>query len=290
MTPSAAARVLLLALMVSAASCSADPPLDSDGSDGSLFLEERLNDVNVVLIVSDTMRRDRVGVYGGTAKTPTFDRFARSNIYFDQAFGQAPWTKPSVATLFTSLYPSQHGLASHPELRQRAGRDNSGELLGEVDVLGEGYTTLAEVLRGAGYNTAAFVSNPWMARPFGFDQGFDLYDDSFTGWDAPGQTISRKGLEWIENQRSGEKFFLYLHYMDSHRPYGKLNDTDVTELLQAPPTETDRLPSSEHRLYEWLIRHEQQDLSMTMVDQLVAADPTIRLIELAYRILQNRNY
>ena len=106
MTPSAAARVLLLALMVSAASCSADPPLDSDGSDGSLFLEERLNDVNVVLIVSDTMRRDRVGVYGGTAKTPTFDRFARSNIYFDQAFGQAPWTKPSVATLFTSLYPS----------------------------------------------------------------------------------------------------------------------------------------------------------------------------------------
>ena len=121
MTPSAAARVLLLALMVSAASCSADPPLDSDGSDGSLFLEERLNDVNVVLIVSDTMRRDRVGVYGGTAKTPTFDRFARSNIYFDQAFGQAPWTKPSVATLFTSLYPSQHGLASHPELRQRAG-------------------------------------------------------------------------------------------------------------------------------------------------------------------------
>ena len=231
------------------------------------------------------MRRDRVGVYGGTAKTPTFDRFARSNIYFDQAFGQAPWTKPSVATLFTSLYPSQHGLASHPELRQRAGRDNSGELLGEVDVLGEGYTTLAEVLRGAGYNTAAFVSNPWMARPFGFDQGFDLYDDSFTGWDAPGQTISRKGLEWIENQRSGEKFFLYLHYwrgVDSHRPYGKLNDTDVTELLQAPPTETDRLPSSEHRLYEWLIRHEQQDLSMTMVDQLVAADPTIRLIELAY--------
>ena len=109
---------------------------------------------NVVLIVNDTMRVDRVGIHGGPANTPVFDAFARQNLHFTRAYSQAPWTKPSIATLFTGLYPSQHGVITHPRL-QDAGAP-TGELrkldeIIETDRLGEDLRTLAEVMLDAGY-------------------------------------------------------------------------------------------------------------------------------------------
>ena len=77
---------------------------------------------NLILIVNDTMRRDRLGIYGGPARTPHFDTFAEANLLFDAAYGGSPWTKPSMVTLFTSLYPSQHGILSHPAVRAKGDR------------------------------------------------------------------------------------------------------------------------------------------------------------------------
>ena len=73
---------------------------------------------NLVLIVGDTIRRDRMGLHGGTARTPAFDALARSGAWFARATTQAPWTKPAIATLFTSMYPSQHKVLSHPALHK----------------------------------------------------------------------------------------------------------------------------------------------------------------------------
>ena len=144
---------------------------------------------NLVLIVNDTMRRDRLGAYGGRARTPAFDAFAAGGFHLTRMSSQAPWTKPSIATLFTGLYPSQHGLLTHPALPepgQRTLRDHREE----TDVLAEEAVTMAEVLRDAGYRTAAFVANPWMKRRFGFAQGFDVYEDTFVqGWHVPGALI-----------------------------------------------------------------------------------------------------
>ena len=67
-----------------------------------LRIEERIPDANLILIVSDTMRRDRMGIYGGPAQTRAFDSFAKQNILFEHAYTQSPWTKPSMATAFTS--------------------------------------------------------------------------------------------------------------------------------------------------------------------------------------------
>jgi hypothetical protein len=86
----------------------------------------------VVMILADTLRRDRLGVYGGAARTPHLDAFAARGIIFDAAWSQAPWTKPSVATLFTGLYPSQHRVLSQPELRALAGE---GTAATDSDVL-----------------------------------------------------------------------------------------------------------------------------------------------------------
>ena len=108
------------------------------------------------------MRRDVMGIHGGPARTPNFDALARDHLLFTHAYTQASWTKPSIATLFTGFYPSQHGLLMHPVL----GRDDPDALM--TDGLSEDYVTLAEVLASDGYETAAVISNPWLGRRFGW--------------------------------------------------------------------------------------------------------------------------
>lgn len=190
------------------------------------------NGASVVLIVNDTMRRDRVGAYGGPAATPNFDRFAREHLLFTEAIAPAPWTKPSVASLFTSLYPSQHGVASDP--RARAGTKFAVTL--PVDILAEDFVTMAEILRQSGLRTAAFVGNPWLQERHGFAQGFETYVDQFGGWKASGADIVQAALDWLATLAPGESFFLYVHTIDSHRPYGRLTP-DEAERLPPPAPE-----------------------------------------------------
>jgi len=172
---------------------------------------------DVIFVLSDTTRRDRLGVYGGPARTPHVDALARDGIVLTAATTQAPWTKPAIATLFTGLPPSAHGAISHPSLRREGGSDSV-----ESDRLGDRHATLAESLAAAGYETAAFVSNPWIQRRLGFDQGFEVWDESFSGNATPGEVVTRAGLRWLRERRvRGDErpFFLYLHYMDAHSPF-----------------------------------------------------------------------
>src|SRR5262249_55327577 len=172
---------------------SAVPAADGDLVCGDLRSTGAPKGANLLLVVNDATRRDRMGAYGGPARTPAFDAFASKNLLFEQAFTHAPWTSPSVSTLFTSLYPSQHGVLSNPKARQRLA-PNLSEPLPRIDVLAPGLTTLAEVLRGSGYRTAAFVGNPWLQSRFGFDQGFELYDDTFASWEVKGEVVVKAAL------------------------------------------------------------------------------------------------
>jgi len=236
MSAYAIARHLFLMATLSLLSCSdakkprsePDPPITSVATSDEWKSDNPTPGRNVIVIISDTMRRDRIGAYGGPAKTPTFDAFGSANFLFEDAYSQAPWTKPSIATAFTSLYPSQHGVRHHPQKEGAGGGIVSSERpIMEMDVLGEKFTTLAEALQSAGIRTAGFVGNPWMSSTFGFSQGFDQYDDSFAKWDAPGDVVSRAGLKWLQALESESRFFLYLHYMDCHRPYVTLDPADL---------------------------------------------------------------
>lgn len=182
----------------------------------ALHLEDEPRARPLVLILADTLRRDRLGAYGGSARTPRFDAFAAANHLFTRVSSQAPWTKPAMATLFTGQYPSRHGVLSHPEMRTT----RKGERVLESDVLRGEVTTLAEILAQAGYRTAAFVSNPWMQSELGFAQGFETYDDSFADNATPGTVVTAAGAQWLRSKpRDGRPWFLYLHYMDAHAPY-----------------------------------------------------------------------
>jgi len=195
---------------------------------------------NVLFVLADTLRRDRLGAYGGPADTPRFDAFAREHLLFTAAETQAPWTKPAIATLFTGLPPSAHGVVSHPKLRRGSGMLRS-------DVLGADHHTLAESLAAAGYRTAAFVSNPWVQRSLGFDQGFETWDESMARNDAPGEIVTEAGLRWLrEGKGDGRPWLLYLHYMDPHSPYHAL-DADTLEAKRAALAEDDRPLTDEAR-------------------------------------------
>jgi choline-sulfatase len=220
---------------------------------------------SVVLVVNDTMRRDRVGAYGGPAHTPAFDRFAADGLLFEHAYSQAPWTKPSIATLFTGLYPSQHGVLSHPA---------DGGPVGESDALPAKLTTLAEVLAAAGYQTAAFVANPWLREELGFAQGFEIWDDAAAANDAPGEPLVRAALGWLADRRDPRPFFLYLHTMDSHAPYPPIAE----ETLAAREPEL----AADHRPLRAGAQAAIRSAARLAGDRPVGVPPSIALLGIAY--------
>jgi arylsulfatase A-like enzyme len=117
---------------------------------------------NIVLIVIDTLRADRLGAYGYPAPTsPEIDSYAEKGVRFGRVVAQSTWTRPSIASLLTSLHPRTLGLRVE-----------------EGHALDPQHETLAEVLKSHGYWTAGVTANPNTNRIFHFDQGFDHYVDS----------------------------------------------------------------------------------------------------------------
>lgn len=187
---------------------------------------------NVVLVVVDTLRADYLGAYGDPrGLSPNIDAVGGEGAVWE-AFGQSSWTKPSVATILTSLYASSHGAMSKPSV------------LPDV-------TTLADALNEHGYTTAGFVSNINLAPSFNFQQGFDEYTyyapDYLFGADESSsklviysilrvvnfklfkdryveqyyqdsRTVNGDALPWIERHKD-DRFFTLIHYMDPHDPY-----------------------------------------------------------------------
>jgi len=176
---------------------------------------------NIVLITIDTLRADHCSVYGyrlGT--TPHLEELAREGARVETAYVPMPSTGPAHASLFTSRHPLAH------------------RVLKNGHVLANDYPLLAEVLRGAGYGTAAFVSSFVLDDRFGYGQGFDSYDDDFRGADSsypdmqlwegievPGKFDRRahqttdRAISWLREKGRRDRFFLWVHYMDPHEPY-----------------------------------------------------------------------
>ena len=164
---------------------------------------------NILLISIDTLRADHLGCYGyGRPTSPNIDGLAKKGVLFENAFSPASWTLPGHMSIFTSLYPSFHKL----EARRGNLRLDSSE------------QTIAELLKDVGYRTASFVTHPYLAAKWGFDQGFDLYFMQQPIVRAAEQTESVIGwLDWhVFHERRGLEpsgFFLFVHYMDPHETY-----------------------------------------------------------------------
>jgi arylsulfatase A-like enzyme len=193
---------------------------------------------NVLLIIADTLRADHVGAYGaGLATTPSLDALAADGVVFKNATAQSSWTRPSIATILTSMYPASH------------------QVMHKTDLLPPEVTTLAEHLGDNGYATGGFVTNINVAPSFSFEQGFDVYrylaPNFFFGatdsgsklalyggmrlvrerflsgskqvdhYYQDGTTVNGASLPWLDQADEGA-FFALVHYMDPHDPYFEL--------------------------------------------------------------------
>ncbi len=190
---------------------------------------------NVVLVIVDTLRADRLGAYGGTrVATPNIDALAKDSVVFDNAFANSSWTRPAIATILTGLYPASH------------------KVMHKTDLLPDAVSTIAEVMGEGGYRTAGFVTNINVAPSFNFQQGFDSFSylspafffgatDSgaklslYSGmrlvrerflsnkkyvqnYYQDAETVNGLVLPWVDDS-ARDPFFALVHYMDPHDPY-----------------------------------------------------------------------
>jgi len=166
---------------------------------------------NVVLVTIDTLRADRLGCYGDSRiETPHLDALAREGIRFANASTTVPFTLPAHSSIMTGTYPPYHGV-----------RENVGYRLDES------VPTMAELLSGAGWTSAGFVSTFVLDARWGIARGFGHYFDDFDlkemGGDLgsvqrDGQETVAAALAWLEARPPGP-FFLWLHLYDPHDPY-----------------------------------------------------------------------
>ncbi|HXY38906.1 MAG TPA: sulfatase-like hydrolase/transferase, partial [Vicinamibacteria bacterium] len=152
---------------------------------------------NLLLVVVDTLRADRLRLYGGVRDTaPNLDWLSRESLVFDRAFAPCSWTQPSVATILTGLSPIQHGV------------------IGGV-ALPPWVETLAEVLQRRGLTSLAVSSNPVIGRREGFERGFETFVQ--VPW-ARADEVSAVFEDWLQEHHD-LRWFAYVHYIDPHDSY-----------------------------------------------------------------------
>lgn len=222
------------------------------------------NAPNVLFIVLDTVRTDRLGMMGYERDTfPYLTEIAREGAVFERALSPAPWTLPSHASMFTGLYPSTHG-AHH-----------------ENTFLADDRMTLAEILYRQGWETATFSANPWISSATGMTQGFAwqspvwldqmVSEVSFAwlvaralGWLEPdnnGRAVTRRWLDWLSDWREERPFFVFLNYLETHFPHHNLPDRYLSK-YSPPGTEKEELAEAslavmKAELHGWQVNEDQ---------------------------------
>ena len=179
-----------------------------------LLLQKHPPRPDVVLVVIDTLRADHLPFYGYPKETaPFLSKLAARGVLFEKAYAASSWTAPATASIFTSLYPFQHGVVMGFMAQMNMIRSNPNIKLNRIP---EKVTTLPEVFRRAGYRTFGVSDNVNICRAQGFEQGFDRL---VTLRHQGGRTLNQRVLDLEEEIRAGGPYFLYLHYNDPHQPY-----------------------------------------------------------------------
>ena len=167
---------------------------------------------NLLIVCVDTLRADELGAYGAApSRTPVLDQLAGASVVFERAHSAASWTLPSVASTFTSYFPSTTQLWTF-ESR-----------------LADSFTTLAERFHAAGFATHGVASHVFFDGKYGLQQGFDSFDDELChrkgepGWQPiTSPLVSAKAARWLEERAASgddEPWLLFTHFFDPHVDY-----------------------------------------------------------------------
>jgi arylsulfatase A-like enzyme len=183
---------------------------------------------NVVLIIIDTLRADKLGAYGFPLVTsPELDALASKGARFDRVITQACWTRSSIGSMLTSLYPRRLGIYKE-----------------RWDILKNEFTTLPEVLKGAGFHTLGVTANPNINSLFNFHQGFDFHQDSNVvfNWMEPVEGQVKLNKDSTPILKAHQIFPMVLEKMaqaPSFPAYAQVNIMDVHAWEKIPETQID---------------------------------------------------
>ena len=159
---------------------------------------------NIIILSIDTLRADHLHCYGYPHNTsPNIDGFAEENVLFEFAYTPIPKTSAAFCSMMTGLHPFIHKCLP-----------NRGTIRADL-------TTLAEALKGNGYQTTAVVDNANLAKSYQFNQGFDEYVEVWNKTEIKAEStpyITRKTLEFLESP-PGKPFFFWANYIEPHTPY-----------------------------------------------------------------------
>ena len=168
---------------------------------------------NIVMIVMDTARQDRLSCYGYARETsPRLRELAEESTVFDRAYSTSSWTNPAHASLFTGLYPAAHGVTQ------------------EHWKMSQDLVTLAEVLSEHGYETTGIIENSMLSSEYGFQQGFSAYHltsriqkmldrAEFNGRSETGNHATDLFLKSLRGMAPGRPFFIFVNLIAPHQPY-----------------------------------------------------------------------
>lgn len=171
---------------------------------------------NVVVILIDTLRADHLPFYGYPKNTaPFLSKLAEKSVLFERPFSSSSTTAPATASIFTSLYPSDHGVIIGQIAMRHLLKKHPKLVLNRIP---EALTILPEAFKNADYSTFAVNDNLNISHEMGYSQGFDKFETyRYQG----AETINTKLKEWKDEISGSEKYFVYIHYMDPHAPYNE---------------------------------------------------------------------
>ena len=199
-----------IALLALAAGCSGGDPAPSRP--------------RIVVVLIDTLRPDHLSFHGHDAETaPYLARLAEGAAVFTNAFSTSCWTAPATASVFTGLYPTQHGVVEGFFAHQQRVDEVEGPGAASIEVtpLPAEIATLPEVLRAGGYFTFGLATNINVGEEIGFDRGFERFErlhTSVLGGGATADLVARELLGREAELRAADPLFVYLHFNDVHRP------------------------------------------------------------------------
>jgi arylsulfatase A-like enzyme len=159
---------------------------------------------NLVVVLIDTLRADHLELYnrGTRVQTDYLDRLGEESMVFERAWVQENWTKPSVATLLTGLYPETHRTKN------------------EKHKLPRSVVLASEHFRSLDFATAGFVANGYVSHKFGFREGWDIWRNYVREGKANrAKFVVDDAIAWLARRPKDKPFFLYVHTIDPHVPY-----------------------------------------------------------------------
>jgi len=175
---------------------------------------ETIKGKDVVFVVFDTLRADFLPIYGSPdVKTPFLQELAKQSYVFERALAPSSWTAPSTASLFTGVFPSQHGILTGFVVTKRLEKNRG---IFKYNKIPSSLKTLPELFKERGYSTIGGSDNQNIGKEFGFDRGFDSLV-TFSYKTAP--VLNKHLLEALNSIDKKKPLFLYIQYMDPHGPY-----------------------------------------------------------------------